>query len=383
MVDADAADGVEGDAREREAFLKIARAVHAYDADAARLLERWRARLERDDLPKRYDGALDGARRDVRTLGAKAKALNYDFLRCALHTFVDNERAPAHLRIPSARVAAWSRDEAFRAERDDVDKVRYVLKNVWRDWSEEGARERKPVYDLIFSALREKLGAIDACVGSPVGEAPRVLVPGCGLGRLVFELAKLGYDAQGNEFSYYMLMFSSFLLNATSEVGEFGICPWMHSRSNHREAADMWRETRIPDEVPGDANLPPGAMMSMAAGDFAAVYGEARETGMWDAVVTCFFIDTAHNIVEYLECIANCLRPGGCWVNFGPLLYHWEEYVDEQSVELSLEEVLAAAESFGLRVERSESTAPVDYTSDPRSMHKTTYSCAFIVATKV
>ena len=101
MVDADAADGVEGDAREREAFLKIARPVHAYDADAARLLERWRARLERDDLPKRYDGALDGARRDVRTLGAKAKALNYDFLRCALHTFVDNERAPAHLRIPN------------------------------------------------------------------------------------------------------------------------------------------------------------------------------------------------------------------------------------------------------------------------------------------
>lgn len=33
--------------------------------------------------------------------------------------------------------------------------------------------------------------------------------------------------------------------------------------------------------------------------------------GAWDAVVTCFFIDTAHNIVEYLEVIARALKPGG------------------------------------------------------------------------
>jgi carnosine N-methyltransferase len=31
----------------------------------------------------------------------------------------------------------------------------------------------------------------------------------------------------------------------------------------------------------------------------------------WDAVVSCFFIDTAHNIVEYLEVIAKALKPGG------------------------------------------------------------------------
>lgn len=33
--------------------------------------------------------------------------------------------------------------------------------------------------------------------------------------------------------------------------------------------------------------------------------------GAWDSVVTCFFIDTAHNIVEYLEVIARALKPGG------------------------------------------------------------------------
>lgn len=45
----------------------------------------------------------------------------------------------------------------------------------------------------------------------------------------------------------------------------------------------------------------------------------------FDCVVTCFFIDTAHNIVEYLEVINYCLKPGGKWVNLGPLLWHWAD----------------------------------------------------------
>jgi carnosine N-methyltransferase len=63
----------------------------------------------------------------------------------------------------------------------------------------------------------------------------------------------------------------------------------------------------------------------MCAGDFMEVYGAPEQTAQWDAVATCFFIDTAHNVVEYLEVIARCLKPGGVWVNFGPLLFHWAD----------------------------------------------------------
>lgn len=34
-------------------------------------------------------------------------------------------------------------------------------------------------------------------------------------------------------------------------------------------------------------------------------------SGAWDAVVTCFFLDTAHNIVEYIEIISRILKEGG------------------------------------------------------------------------
>lgn len=49
---------------------------------------------------------------------------------------------------------------------------------------------------------------------------------------------------------------------------------------------------------------------------FCSVYA-----GAWDAVVTCFFLDTAHNIVEYIEVISRILKDGGvsttnsCWLH--------------------------------------------------------------------
>jgi len=45
-------------------------------------------------------------------------------------------------------------------------------------------------------------------------------------------------------------------------------------------------------------------------------------SGAWDCVATCFFLDTAHNVVEYLDIIHRILVPGGVWVNLGPLSCH-------------------------------------------------------------
>ena len=57
--------------------------------------------------------------------------------------------------------------------------------------------------------------------------------------------------------------------------------------------------------APGQVN------MSVAAGEFLQCYGGADNAGQWDALATCFFIDTASNILEYLDTIARLLRPGG------------------------------------------------------------------------
>ena len=45
-----------------------------------------------------------------------------------------------------------------------------------------------------------------------------MLFPGCGLGRLVYEMAKRQYRAIGNEFSYFCLLSSNFILNESEQV---------------------------------------------------------------------------------------------------------------------------------------------------------------------
>lgn len=78
------------------------------------------------------------------------------------------------------------------------------------------------------------------------------------------------------------------------------------------------------------------------------VYARPEFQGSFDAVVTCFFIDTAHNILDYLEVIHGVLRPGGIWIHLGPLLWHWAEGSwDELSIELSLADVQQISQLMG------------------------------------
>lgn len=66
----------------------------------------------------------------------------------------------------------------------------------------------------------------------------------------------------------------------------------------------------------------PGGGFSVQYGDFLSAYGEESRRDSFDVVVTCFFLDTFSRIVEPLAVIQHVLRPGGLWVNAGPLHYH-------------------------------------------------------------
>lgn len=78
---------------------------------------------------------------------------------------------------------------------------------------------------------------------------------------------------------------------------------------------------------------------SMVAGEFIEVYSKPEHDGAWDCLVTCFFLDTAHNVIEYIERISKLLRKGGLWINIGPLLYHYSEQPEEVQIELSWDEI--------------------------------------------
>ncbi|AEC08642.1 S-adenosyl-L-methionine-dependent methyltransferases superfamily protein [Arabidopsis thaliana] len=254
----------------------------------------------------------------------------------------------------------------------DVNKVRWVIRNIVRDWGAEGQRERDECYKPILEELdslfpdRHKESTRPAC-----------LVPGAGLGRLALEISCLGFRSQGNEVSYYMMLCSSFILNYTQLPGEWTIYPWIHTNCNSLSDDDQLRPISIPDIHPASAGVTES--FSMCRGDFVEVFNESSQAGMWDAVVTCFFIDTAHNIIEYIETISKILKDGGVLINLGPLLYHFADeqgLENEMSIELSLEDVKRVASHYGFEMEK-EKTIETTYSTNPRSMMKNRYYPVF------
>ncbi|KAI1936346.1 hypothetical protein LOZ66_004806 [Ophidiomyces ophidiicola] len=293
-----------------------------------------------------------------------------------------------------------------KASPDDIGKANSTIRQFFRDWSAEGKHEREVSYGPVMHALRERFGEQPA-------EGTRVLVPGAGLGRLVFDLSLAGYHAEGNEFSYHQLMASSWVLNHTQRPEEFAIYPFAFGFSNLKSRQQQLKAVMIPDVHPGSAVrqqglLPPNqrtmGSMSMTAADFLIQYSEVENKDAFDAVATVFFIDTAPNLIRYIETIHYCLRPGGIWINVGPLLWHYEDrhnsnqsksegadtddieklgIVEPGTVEFTEEEVLLLIQSMGFKLQRRDmQTQECGYIQDPESMLQNTYRPSHWVAVK-
>jgi carnosine N-methyltransferase len=97
--------------------------------------------------------------------------------------------------------------DPFYIPSKEVSRIRTTLKQIVREWTIEGRQERditfKPCLDALEKYYPEKSKRASV----------EVLVPGCGLGRLPFEVYSRGFSCQGNEFSYYMLLASNYILN--------------------------------------------------------------------------------------------------------------------------------------------------------------------------
>lgn len=128
--------------------------------------------------------------------------------------------------------------------------------------------------------------------------AIKILVPGAGLGRLTYELACRGYACEGNEFSYFMLIASNFVLNLCDYEDKHVLYPWVHQYVNNMRRADQVAPVHFPDVCP--VRNPPKGNIEMAAGDFLEVY---KTPDAYNCVATCFFIDCANNVIDFIRTI--------------------------------------------------------------------------------
>lgn len=301
------------------------------------------------------------------------------------------------------------------------EKTHSTLRQLFREWSAEGASEREACFKPVIEALNVEYPSLVQ------RNHLKVLVPGAGLGRLVFELCYHGYGVEGNEISYHQILTSNHILNFTQEVEEFELYPFVHEFSNHLTRADQFQKVLVPDINPGvelekawqaqlaesrsqESNSPglepvhPFSRLSYSSADFCVAYSEEEHAAMFNAVATVFFIDTAPNLIRYIKSVHNCLKDRGIWVNLGPLKWHFDGGEDSRSqngpnatatssrdtgiaepgsVELTDDEVLLLVESMGFTIEKHEvMNRETGYITNQRSMWHGVYRPSFWIARK-
>ncbi|AAS51143.1 ACL085Cp [Eremothecium gossypii ATCC 10895] len=297
----------------------------------------------------------------------------------------------------------------------DMQKTVLIFTQLVREWSVECNDER--------SVLLSRMAAFMDEAYPRERDQVSILVPGAGLGRVVVDLVRMGFRTEGNELSYHMLLVSRYLLNGSISCFQHQLYPFVHSFSNQTSRQSQLRAVQVPDmtiymEVGNDC------LMSMSAGSFVDLYGpnlNIRQSGYYSndprmrniraeaasskhVVVTNFFIDTGMNVLDYMETIQHVLKPGGHWVNFGPLLYHFEtdHHCEEtanfdpltgvvsdvreepvKGLELSQEDILSTATSvFGFKLLRHEKNIKCGYGSNNAEMTMLKYTCNFWVLQK-
>ncbi|KZT05414.1 N2227-domain-containing protein [Laetiporus sulphureus 93-53] len=259
----------------------------------------------------------------------------------------------------------------------DLVRVRESLRHFVRDWSNEGKDEREKIFGPILDVLRE--------VDEEARRTMSVLVPGSGLGRLAWEISQLGFHTTANELSFFMNLAFRFLLSdhTTQHVNQHTLQPYASWFSHQRTTDSVFRAIAFPDVVP---RLSPS--LQLAEQDFLSLrmppHPSTKQIAGYDFIVTLFFIDTSLNVLETIEHVHELLRPGGTWINLGPLLWTGG---GQAAVELSLEEVMALVAMTGFRVEKEGAgrrrSVECEYTADRRAMMRWLYQAEFWAATKI
>ncbi|CAG2169284.1 unnamed protein product [Oppiella nova] len=324
-----------------------------------------------DSLSERHQQLLTNYRKHLSDV-CEAIDCNYKVIELIIED-ISNLFENIDYTAPDAQSGHQMDVKSFRSQTSlDSDKVNSVFKQLVREWTDVGANERNTCFSPILRHIEDYFK--DCADRSAV----HVLVPGAGLGRLPFEIARRGFTCQGNEYSLFMLFTSNFILNKCKHRDLHTFYPWAQHFTNNVRSAHQLTPVSFPDTDPGD--LPPELDFSMAAGNFIEIYTEADS---WDCVSTSFFIDTATNVIDYIETIHHILKPGGIWVNIGPLLWHNSaEFSDNDSIEPSFEIIKDIILSFGFEFIKEETNVSSYYTQNPHSMLAYEYRSVFFVCKK-
>jgi carnosine N-methyltransferase len=189
-----------------------------------------------------------------------------------------------------------------------------------------------------------------------------------------------GFEVVMNEWSAYMNLAYRYI-SSRSEPDSVSFYPFADWWSHQATTTDLERPVTFPDQLSDPSIV-------LIEGDFTTTFAE--HTGQYDIIVTLFFIDTARNLISYIENIHRLLRPGGRWINLGPLMYGTAPFV-----QLSLDEIVTLGTRIGFDFQETDDrvgniTIPdvpvrgfeVAYGRNPRGLNKNAFQAQYWEALK-
>ena len=251
-------------------------------------------------------------------------------------------------------------------EEEPYDTATHVITHLSRDWTENGESIRQDTYDWIVDQLfnyhtsfHDEL-KLDT-EHDQLSPLSPVLVPGAGMARLAFDIA---FVNNRNDINGRRIKCNSFVVEAVDNSVVMAAATYhvLHHAANIRtddtvlltvypfvsdpltnevDTQRRWESAEFPEEkitkiidhlaLQHSYHKP---NLSYVIGDFVRIYSSPSKHGMYGSIATCYFIDTATNIYEYILTIRNLLRVGGVWINLGPVQWHRNAQLQPSADEL-------------------------------------------------
>jgi len=344
----------------KELLLKYERAV---EEDAYYLLQPSKAEraLLGDDLIRRRSEAV-----------RKARGANRGFVDAVLEDLPDICAGPEGLADPRRPVAEFRclGEGTPTLPASSYGSLASVFLHLLRDWSSDCEHVCATTYGPAVQELRALL---------PGGGS--VLVPGAGLGRLALMLASEGFAVEANDASRLFLTFADYVLNRAPAGTP--LFPTAHVFSeNWSHERGQYVEIKVPSPEPaqlgGKAAEGGPPRMTFVPGDFVKTYGRGQAGHRrFDAIVTCFFVDTAADVRELFAVLDSLLEEGGVWVNVGPL--NWRK---EARLKLSWDEIVSIWQRLGYDFVTQKNTECDYHLPRGMKMYTESYDCALTAAVK-
>ena len=271
-----------------------------------------------------------------------------------------------------------NRQNILTKENDDTNttinaynSVSQIVAHLVRDWTKLGTNLRQNLYGWCRQQLRQN-------VGQPHRNrkiSRRVFVPGAGMGRLSYDIWKDGYTVEANELSLAMAAATYGILhqqqqrnNNKNVQAAATIHPFvLDALANEVDQERRYDSIEFPDDdiISHIRNRPDNNgnhnnSLSFTIGNFVSEY-YMSQSNTFDAVVTCFFIDTATNLYDYIHIISNLLKKGGAWINVGPVQWHGNAIIRPSVSELY--DLLSLGGLFDIVLWQVD-TKPISYRQD-------------------